>query len=94
MPPYDKLYLGFHTWGATLPAPVRSFLLQLDLKGKTVVPFLTHGGYGVRRSTADLASRAKGAVLQQPLVMRRTRSGAPPPRCCSSWASRYRVRAD
>ena len=66
---YDKLYLGFPIWGETLPAPVRSFLAQLDLNGKTVVPFITHGGYGVGKSTADLAKRAKGAQLQQPLVM-------------------------
>lgn len=69
MAQYDKLYLGFPIWGETLPAPVRSFLAQLDLNGKTVVPFITHGGYGVGKSTADLAKRAKGAKLQQPLVM-------------------------
>jgi len=66
---YDKLYLGFPVWGETLPAPVRSFLSQLDLQGKTVVPFITHGGYGVGQSTADLARRAKGAAVQPPLVM-------------------------
>jgi flavodoxin len=66
---YDKLYLGFPVWGETLPAPVRSFLSQLDLHGKTVVPFITHGGYGVGQSTADLARRAKGAAVQPPLVM-------------------------
>ena len=69
MAQYDKLYLGFPVWGETLPAPVRSFLAQLNLKGKTVVPFITHGGYGVGKSAADLASRASGAVLQPPLVM-------------------------
>ena len=69
MAQYDKLYLGFPIWGETLPAPVRSFLAQLDLKGKTVVPFITHGGYGPGKSAADLAKRAKGAMLQAPLVM-------------------------
>lgn len=69
MAQYDKLYLGFPIWGETMPAPVRSFLSQLDLKGKTVVPFITHGGYGVGKSTAELAKMAKGATLQQPMVM-------------------------
>lgn len=69
MAQYDKLYLGFPIWGETLPAPVRTFLAQLDLNGKTVVPFITHGGYGVGKSTADLAQRTRGAVLQAPLVM-------------------------
>ena len=34
-----------------------------------MVPFITHGGYGVGKSSADLAQRARGAVLQAPLVM-------------------------
>ncbi|WP_143037607.1 flavodoxin [Allgaiera indica] len=29
-----------------LPAPVRTFLKTHDLTGKTIVPFITHGGYG------------------------------------------------
>ncbi|MET0323338.1 MAG: flavodoxin [Duganella sp.] len=69
MAQYDRLYLGFPIWGETLPAPVRSFLSQLDLQGKTVVPFITHGGYGAGKSTADLAARARGALLRAPLLM-------------------------
>jgi hypothetical protein len=30
-----------------LPPPVKSFLHQYNLKGKTVIPFNTNGGYGV-----------------------------------------------
>jgi hypothetical protein len=29
-----------------LPPPMRSFLRQYGLKGKTVIPFNTNGGYG------------------------------------------------
>jgi len=29
-----------------LPPPVKSFLHQYDLKGKTLIPFNTNGGYG------------------------------------------------
>jgi flavodoxin len=43
---YDVLFLGFPTWGMELPPPVKSFLHQYDLKGKTVIPFNTNGGYG------------------------------------------------
>jgi flavodoxin len=69
MAQYDKVYLGFPVWGETLPPPVSSFLSQIDLRGKTVVPFITHGGYGAGKSVADLAKRAKAAVLKPPLVM-------------------------
>jgi flavodoxin len=43
---YDFVFLGFPTWGMQLPPPVKSFLGQYSLKGKTVIPFNTNGGYG------------------------------------------------
>jgi flavodoxin len=43
---YDVLFLGFPTWDMQLPPPIKSFLHQYDLKGKTVIPFNTNGGYG------------------------------------------------
>jgi flavodoxin len=47
---YDFVFLGYPTWGMRLPPPVKSFLHQYDLKGKTVIPFNTNGGYGVGSS--------------------------------------------
>lgn len=44
---YDVVFIGFPTWGMQLPPPVKSFLKQYDLSGKTVVPFNTNAGYGV-----------------------------------------------
>src|SRR5437016_11300894 len=46
MEQYDVLFVGFPTWGMQLPPPVKSFLHQYDLKGKTVIQFNTNGGYG------------------------------------------------
>lgn len=46
MEQYDVLFLGFPTWDMQLPPPIKSFLHQYDLKGKTVIPFNTNGGYG------------------------------------------------
>jgi flavodoxin len=43
---YDVVFLGFPTWGMQLPPPVKSFLRQYSLKGKTVIPFNTNAGYG------------------------------------------------
>lgn len=47
---YDIVFLGFPTWGMQLPPPVKSFLKQHDLSGKTVIPFNTHAGYGAGSS--------------------------------------------
>lgn len=47
---YDVVFIGFPTWGMQLPPPMKSFLNEYDLSGKTVVPFNTHAGYGIGSS--------------------------------------------
>lgn len=47
---YDYIFVGFPTWGMQLPPPMKSFLKQYDLRGKTIVPFNTHAGYGAGNS--------------------------------------------
>jgi flavodoxin len=66
---YDVIYLGFPIWGETAPPVIRSFLKAYDLRGKTIRPFITHGGYGVGNSLTVVASHAPGAAIQQPFVM-------------------------
>jgi flavodoxin len=47
---YDLVFLGFPTWGMQLPPPMKSFLNQYSLAGKTVIPFNTNAGYGIGNS--------------------------------------------
>lgn len=47
---YDTVFIGFPTWGMQLPPPMKSFFNQYDLRGKTIVPFNTNGGYGLGSS--------------------------------------------
>lgn len=59
---YDVVFVGFPTWGMQLPPPVKSFLNQYDLSGKTVVPFNTHAGYGIGsgfRTVKELCPKSK-----------------------------------
>lgn len=44
---YDFVFVGFPTWGMKMPPPMKSFLHDYDLRGKTVIPFNTNAGYGV-----------------------------------------------
>ena len=44
---YEIVFVGFPTWGMKLPPPMKSFLMQYDLGGKTIVPFNTNDGYGI-----------------------------------------------
>jgi flavodoxin len=66
---YDTLYLGFPIWGETAPPVIRSLLSRHDMRGKTIVPFITHGGYGVGSSLRVLASHAPKARILEPFVM-------------------------
>lgn len=66
---YRTVYLGFPIWDETLPPVIRTFLSQHDLSGKTVIPFITHGGYGPGNSQAELAKRAPRAQLQPAFVL-------------------------
>ena len=50
MEKYNVVFIGFPTWGMQLPPPMKSFLHQYDLSGKTVIPFNTNAGYGVGSS--------------------------------------------
>lgn len=47
---YEVVFVGFPTWGMQLPPPMKTFLSENDLSGKTVIPFNTNAGYGVGSS--------------------------------------------
>ncbi len=69
MPDYDAVFLGFPIWGETAPPVIRSFLSTHDLAGKVVVPFITHGGYGVGSSYQVIASHAPKAAVRKGFEM-------------------------
>jgi flavodoxin len=61
---YDTVFLGFPTWDMQLPPPMKCFLNEYDLSGKTVIPFNTNGGYGVGSSFQNIEERfSNGTVL-------------------------------
>lgn len=67
---FGTIYLGFPIWGGTVPPVVRAFLAAHDLKGKTIIPFITHGGYGPGNSMKVLAADVAGArLIDRALVM-------------------------
>lgn len=66
---YDTLFLGFPIWGETMPPVVRAFLSAHDLAGKTIIPFNTHGGYGLGNSRAVLDRHAPKAKVLEGFVM-------------------------
>jgi flavodoxin len=67
---YDVLFLGFPTWGMQLPPPIKSFLREYDLNGKTVIPFNTNGGYGLGSSFDTLRELCTGCVIVEGFTTR------------------------
>lgn len=65
---YQTVFPGFPIWGMTAPSPVRSFLSKHDLAGKTIVPFITNGGYGVGDALSVLTAHAPNARLVEGLT--------------------------
>jgi flavodoxin len=66
---YDTIFLGFPIWGMALPVPIQTFLTTHDLSSKTVVPFITHGGYGTGSAPEMLADLAPNARILEPFVL-------------------------
>jgi len=59
---YDVVFVGFPTWDMKMPPPMKSFLHQYNLTGKTVIPFNTNAGYGVGsgfQTVAELCPNSK-----------------------------------
>lgn len=67
---YDFVFLGFPTWGMQLPPPVKSFLHQYSLKGKTVIPFNTNGDYGVGSSFDPVKALCPQSTILQGFTTR------------------------
>jgi flavodoxin len=57
---YDTVFIGFPTWGMQLPPPIKSFLKEYNLKGKTIIPFNTNAGYGIGSSFDQLKELSGG----------------------------------
>lgn len=66
---HTVVFLGFPIWGSALPAPMRSFLAAGDLSGKTVLPLITHGGFGIGSAMDTLRGNAPGADIADPFIL-------------------------
>lgn len=67
---YSAVLLGFPIWGMSAPPMITSFLSGHDLSGKSLMPFVTHGGYGLWSSMADIAEYAPHAELLEGFSMK------------------------
>ena len=57
---YDIIAVGTPTWWYTMAPAVHTFLDQTDFTGKTVIPFMTNGGWP-GHVIKDMKKACKGA---------------------------------
>lgn len=60
---YDVIFVGSPCWWGTITPQVSSFLESSLLTGKTVIPFITHGGGGVMNTVKDLTAQCNGCEV-------------------------------
>ena len=60
---YDVIFIGYPIWFGTYAPPVATFLNQVDLSGKKIVPFCTFGSGGLESSVAELVEAEPDAEI-------------------------------
>lgn len=61
---YERIILCSPIWWYTLAPVVKSFLDNVDISSKEVIPVITNGGYGVGKSIQDLKKLAPEARIK------------------------------
>lgn len=71
---YDTVFIGSPNWWSTVAPPVSTFLEEHDFSGKTIAPFITHGGGGKGHADRDIAGSCNASVVASTLVISGGRS--------------------
>lgn len=66
---YDVVFVGTPAWWYEMAPAVKTFLSANNFEGKTIVPFITHGGGGKYTIAEDISKLAKGASVLPPFVV-------------------------
>lgn len=61
---YDEIIIGTPTWWYRPTPAIRSFLSQVDLSTKTVIPFATNAGW-LGRTLIEIKSLCMGKVEKE-----------------------------
>ena len=67
---YNTVFLGYPNWWASIPMPIASFLEQYNFSGKTIIPFVSHGGGRLGQSVTDIAKLCPSSRILEALSVR------------------------
>lgn len=62
---YDTVFVGYPIWWYELPMALYTFFESYDLAGKTVYPFVVHGGSGLSGTVEDIEGLQPDAVVYE-----------------------------
>lgn len=69
---YDIIFVGYPNWWYDMPMAIYSFFNEYDFSGKTIIPFVTHGGSRFSQSVETISGIEKNAkVIKGPSVSSR-----------------------
>ncbi len=60
---YDVVFIGYPNWNADLPMPMYTFFEEYDFSGKTIIPFVAHGGSRASRTVDTIAELEPDATV-------------------------------
>ncbi len=63
MDEYDVIFVGYPIWWADMPMPLYTFLEEYDLRGKTIIPFSSHGGSSFSNTINTIAGLQRNATI-------------------------------
>ncbi|MGN0202585.1 MAG: flavodoxin [Candidatus Cryptobacteroides sp.] len=63
---YDTIFIGGPVWWGTYPQVMFTLFKDIDLDGKTVIPFTTHEGSGLANCVEDVKEAFPGAAVTAP----------------------------
>lgn len=67
---YDVVFIGYPNWNADLPMPMYTFFEEYDFSGKTIIPFVAHGGSRASRTVETIAELEPNAeVVDNPVTV-------------------------
>lgn len=66
---YDIIFLGYPNWWGDMPMPIYTFLDEYDLSGKTIAPFITHGGSGLSGTPQNIQEEEPNATVTEGLAV-------------------------
>lgn len=61
---HDVIFIGFPIWWYTAPTIINTFLESYEFCGKTIVPFATSGGSGIKKAVEMIRNAVPEAITE------------------------------